>query len=114
MSPGRPVNPLLLVQALVVVVALAVAWTVPARAQDYIIEKDFQHVSFGSSIKLAHDATGHYLHSHDIAYGSGSGQQSVTAFPKSDDPNSLFTVLGGFVRGPDGQEAPANMSTMRG
>ncbi|KAF9161552.1 Stromal cell-derived factor 2-like protein 1 [Actinomortierella ambigua] len=34
------------------------------------------------------------LHSHTVTYGSGSGQQSVTAFPEADDPNSLWTVMG--------------------
>jgi dolichyl-phosphate-mannose--protein O-mannosyl transferase len=34
------------------------------------------------------------LHSHEIPYGSGSGQQSVTGYPENDDTNSYFTVLG--------------------
>lgn len=35
-------------------------------------------VSCGSVIKLKHKESGHHLHSHQIAWGSGSGQQSVT------------------------------------
>ncbi|KAF9974855.1 Stromal cell-derived factor 2-like protein 1 [Actinomortierella ambigua] len=34
------------------------------------------------------------LHSHAVTYGSGSGQQSVTAYPGGDDPNSLWIVMG--------------------
>ena len=35
-------------------------------------------VTFGSLIKLVHEGSKAKLHSHEIAYGSGSGQQSVT------------------------------------
>ena len=35
-------------------------------------------VSCGSVIKLKHKESGHHLHSHQISWGSGSGQQSVT------------------------------------
>ena len=36
------------------------------------------------------------LHSHDVKWGGGSGQQSVTAVSSPDDPNSLWVVKGGF------------------
>ena len=36
------------------------------------------------------------LHSHEIPYGTGSGQQSVTGYPENDDTNSYFTVVGAF------------------
>lgn len=49
-------------------------------------------VTYGSTIKLEHVATGHRLHSHDISYGSGSGQQSVTGFPDTGDSNSFWVV----------------------
>jgi len=49
-------------------------------------------VTCGSVVKLQHALTKHYLHSHEVAYGSGSGQQSVTAFPDSDDANSYWTI----------------------
>jgi len=50
-------------------------------------------VTCGSAIKLQHAQTKYRLHSHEIAYGSGSGQQSVTGFPDGDDVNSLWTIL---------------------
>jgi dolichyl-phosphate-mannose--protein O-mannosyl transferase len=46
-------------------------------------------VSCGSVIKLKHKETGHHLHSHAIAWGSGSGQQSVTGHGSN---NGLFFV----------------------
>jgi hypothetical protein len=39
------------------------------RSQDHL------KVTCGSAIKLTHTQTGYKLHSHDIKYGSGSGQQ---------------------------------------
>ncbi len=51
-------------------------------------------VTCGSTIKLAHVPTKFRLHSHEVAYSRGSQQQSVTAFPTSDDGNSLWLVLG--------------------
>ncbi|KAI3686347.1 hypothetical protein L1987_80022 [Smallanthus sonchifolius] len=38
-------------------------------------------ITYGSVIKLMHEKTKFRLHSHDVPYGSGSGQQSVTGFP---------------------------------
>ncbi|CAL9054077.1 unnamed protein product [Musa banksii] len=32
------------------------------------------------------------LHSHDVPYGSGSGQQSVTGSPDADDSNSCWVI----------------------
>ncbi|KAJ0401825.1 hypothetical protein P43SY_006380 [Pythium insidiosum] len=52
----------------------------------------FEHVTCGSSIKLVHEPSRHRLHSHEIAYGSGSGQQSVTAHGARNDPNSYWLV----------------------
>lgn len=49
-------------------------------------------------IKLKHAATGYDLHSHEISYGSGSGQQSVTGFKDTSDANSLWVVRGAQVR----------------
>ncbi|KAJ6745363.1 MIR MOTIF GLYCOSYLTRANSFERASE 39-LIKE PROTEIN-RELATED [Salix koriyanagi] len=37
-----------------------------------------------------HEKTKYRLHSHDVPYGSGSGQQSVTGFPNVDDANSYW------------------------
>lgn len=51
-----------------------------------------KYVTCGSVIKLEHLQTKHRLHSHEVTYGSGSGQQSVTGFPEFDDPNSLWQI----------------------
>lgn len=51
-------------------------------------------VTCGSLIKLKHVVTKFRLHSHEIPYGQGSRQQSVTAFPKPDDANSYWIVRG--------------------
>jgi len=58
------------------------------------IQENLSKVTCGSVIKLTHTASGHKLHSHNIPYGSGSGQQSVTGFPEPDDTNSLWIVRG--------------------
>jgi dolichyl-phosphate-mannose--protein O-mannosyl transferase len=34
------------------------------------------------------------LHSHDIKYGTGSGQQSVTAIEAKEDGNSYWLIKG--------------------
>lgn len=52
-----------------------------------------------------HAPTGLKLHSHPVAYGSGSGQQSVTAVPLASDPGSLWTVWGSS-KAPCEQGAP--------
>ncbi|XP_074591851.1 stromal cell-derived factor 2-like protein [Curcuma longa] len=49
-------------------------------------------ITYGSVIKLMHEKTKFRLHSHDVPYGSGSGQQSVTGFPNVDDSNSYWVV----------------------
>ncbi|WOH09936.1 hypothetical protein DCAR_0729397 [Daucus carota subsp. sativus] len=49
-------------------------------------------ITYGSVIKLMHEKTRFRLHSHEVPYGSGSGQQSVTGFPNVDDANSYWTV----------------------
>ncbi|KAF9435536.1 Stromal cell-derived factor 2-like protein 1 [Entomortierella beljakovae] len=57
------------------------------------IDEEYQKVTCGSSIKLTHDKSQFKLHSHQIPYGSGSGQQSITAVPQKDDTNSLWLVM---------------------
>lgn len=49
-------------------------------------------ITYGSVIKIMHERTKYRLHSHDVPYGSGSGQQSVTGFPNVDDSNSYWIV----------------------
>eukprot|EP00188_Purpureofilum_apyrenoidigerum_P003866 Plantae.Rhodophyta-Purpureofilum_apyrenoidigerum.ctg4163.p2 GENE.Plantae.Rhodophyta-Purpureofilum_apyrenoidigerum.ctg4163~~Plantae.Rhodophyta-Purpureofilum_apyrenoidigerum.ctg4163.p2 ORF type:complete len:236 (-),score=36.36 Plantae.Rhodophyta-Purpureofilum_apyrenoidigerum.ctg4163:913-1572(-) len=53
---------------------------------------DVEVVSYGSAVKLQHVQTAYRLHSHDLKYGQGSGQQSVTGLPFAHDPNSLWLV----------------------
>jgi dolichyl-phosphate-mannose--protein O-mannosyl transferase len=45
-----------------------------------------------STIRLRNERLGFYLHSSELNYGSGSGQQIVTAFEGDSDYNSLWTV----------------------
>ena len=50
---------------------------------------------------MAHEPTGFRLHSHEVRYGSGSGQQSVTSVSSGADPNSYFLIkaeFGGFKK----------------
>ncbi|KAG8046908.1 hypothetical protein GUJ93_ZPchr0008g12724 [Zizania palustris] len=62
-------------------------------AQSYAADPDnVVEITYGSVIKLMHERTKFRLHSHDVPYGSGSGQQSVTSFPNVDDANSYWIV----------------------
>ncbi|MBA0719568.1 hypothetical protein Golax_007233, partial [Gossypium laxum] len=49
-------------------------------------------VTYGTVLKLMHEKTKIRLHSHEVPYGSGSGQQSVTGFPNVDDSNSYWVL----------------------
>ncbi|XP_017491211.1 PREDICTED: stromal cell-derived factor 2-like [Rhagoletis zephyria] len=49
-------------------------------------------VTCGSLLKLMNANSGVRLHSHDVKYGSGSGQQSVTGTDKQEDINSYWQV----------------------
>ncbi|THG12004.1 hypothetical protein TEA_011510 [Camellia sinensis var. sinensis] len=49
-------------------------------------------ITYGTVLKLMHEKTKVRLHSHEVPYGSGSGQQSVTGFPVVDDSNSYWIV----------------------
>jgi len=57
-----------------------------------VVECEDFAVTCGSAIKLKHKETGHHLHSHQIAWGSGSGQQSVTAHGSSNEQGSMWLV----------------------
>eukprot|EP01123_Difflugia_compressa_P011993 TRINITY_DN4989_c0_g1_i1.p1 TRINITY_DN4989_c0_g1~~TRINITY_DN4989_c0_g1_i1.p1 ORF type:complete len:217 (-),score=46.03 TRINITY_DN4989_c0_g1_i1:27-677(-) len=62
-----------------------------------VIESDEHlYVTCGSVIKLRSVASGFRLHSHQVTYGTGSGQQSVTGYSGSDDNNSFWVVKGPF------------------
>ena len=53
-----------------------------------------QHVTCGSVIKLQNAYHRVRLHSHDVKYGSGSGQQSVTGTDQKEDVNSHWAIRG--------------------
>ncbi|GMH07058.1 hypothetical protein Nepgr_008898 [Nepenthes gracilis] len=49
-------------------------------------------ITYGTVLKLMHEKTKFRLHSHEVPYGSGSGQQSVTGFPDVEDSNSYWII----------------------
>lgn len=51
-----------------------------------------QFVTCGSIVKLLNSDYGSRLHSHDVKYGSGSGQQSVTGVENQEDVNSHWSI----------------------
>lgn len=51
-------------------------------------------VTCGSVLKLVNKAYTIRLHSHEVTYGSGSGQQSVTGFRGETDSNSYWWLKG--------------------
>lgn len=51
-----------------------------------------EYVTCGTILKLINPDLRLRLHSHDVKYGSGSGQQSVTGVDESDDHNSHWAV----------------------
>ncbi|KAL9656611.1 hypothetical protein ABK040_002884 [Willaertia magna] len=53
-------------------------------------------VTCGSIIKLKHNNLKCRLHSHQVKYGTGSGQQSVTCYPEEGDENSYWVVKGSY------------------
>ncbi|XP_038619281.1 stromal cell-derived factor 2-like protein 1 [Tachyglossus aculeatus] len=57
-------------------------------------QADAKAVTCGSVLKLLNTRHGVRLHSHDVKYGSGSGQQSVTGVEVSDDANSYWRIRG--------------------
>jgi len=61
-------------------------------------DEDYSVVTYGSAIKLQHKSSGVRLHSHQINWGSGSGQQSVTGFKGADDANSLWQLKEAFTK----------------
>ncbi|KXJ23447.1 stromal cell-derived factor 2 isoform X2 [Exaiptasia diaphana] len=55
---------------------------------------DFKYVTCGSVVKLLNVQHNVRLHSHEVKYGSGSGQQSVTGVDVPDDGNSYWVIKG--------------------
>jgi dolichyl-phosphate-mannose--protein O-mannosyl transferase len=76
----------------IVVVVVVVLCALSLIPQVYSSSSDKSPVTCGSAIKLKHKETGNNLHSHQIAWGSGSGQQSVTTTGTLSDPGSLWIV----------------------
>ena len=72
-------------------IALALALTL-----FYGVLADIDLITCGSVLKLQNVQEKVRLHSHDVKYGSGSGQQSVTGMPNSYDLNSHWQILGGM------------------
>jgi len=68
------------------------------QAEDSDAEEDLSGVTCGSVIKMRHVSSNHRLHSHQVTYGSGSGQQSVTGLNAVDDPNSYWIVRAPFQK----------------
>jgi len=59
---------------------------------NYIQARGTQHVTCGSVLKLMNIDYNVRLHSHEVKYGSGSGQQSVTGTNAKEDGNSYWLV----------------------
>ncbi|MED6281852.1 Stromal cell-derived factor 2-like protein 1 [Characodon lateralis] len=57
-------------------------------------ESELNYVTCGSLIKLLNTRHNVRLHSHDVKYGSGSGQQSVTGVESAEDANSYWQIRG--------------------
>jgi dolichyl-phosphate-mannose--protein O-mannosyl transferase len=57
-------------------------------------DDDYNLITCGSVFKLSNSVNDFRLHSHDVKYGSGSGQQSVTGTPTREDVNSYWAVKG--------------------
>nr|XP_050044151.1 stromal cell-derived factor 2-like [Dermacentor andersoni] len=57
----------------------------------------YRYVTCGSLVKLLNRRWDVRLHSHEVRYSGGSGQQSVTATEKPDDINSHWMVKGQSV-----------------
>lgn len=58
------------------------------------IGRSTQYVTCGSVLKLMNVGYKVRLHSHDLKYGTGSGQQSVTGTDVQEDVNSHWVVKG--------------------
>uniref|UniRef100_H2YW58 MIR domain-containing protein n=1 Tax=Ciona savignyi TaxID=51511 RepID=H2YW58_CIOSA len=53
---------------------------------------EYDYVTSGSVTKLMNKVYNVRLHSHDVKYGSGSGQQSVTGMSSQNDANSYWQI----------------------
>eukprot|EP01134_Creolimax_fragrantissima_P006077 CFRG6077T1 len=81
--------------ALKYVVSAATLYLVSSSNAVVLTAKEgFEGVTCGSAVKLMNVQAKVYLHSHEVSYGTGSKQQSVTAVQQRDDMNSLWVVRG--------------------
>lgn len=82
---------------LILIVGLSIfASYVSAHDHDEDDGEEYSYVTCGSSFRLKHDQSGYYVHSGGINWGSGSGQQAVTAFKGDSDSNSIWSVTQGL------------------
>jgi len=65
-------------------------------------DSNFDYVTYGSVVKLEHQATKYRLHSHSINWGSGSGQQSVTALEHPGDAGGYWRITEAYGGKPYG------------
>lgn len=78
---------------------LAIVSSALAASDTPELEHGYERVTCGSIIKLTNLDSGHKLHSHNIAYASGSGQQSVTGLASGVDANSFWKIEASHGRG---------------
>jgi len=78
-----------------VLVFLAILVVLSITITQAALPTDKGPVTCGSVVKLIHVESGKNLHSHQIAWGSGSGQQSVTATGTSSDKGSMWILKEG-------------------
>lgn len=74
------------------VLILCIFVTTLSFCVSHVLGKSYEYVTCGSALKLLNTGHNVRLHSHDVKYGSGSGQQSVTAVESADDHNSYWRV----------------------
>jgi len=79
---------------------LQVAALLSAFSVTFVEARGLQHVTCGSVIKLVNTYYDIRLHSHDVKYGSGSGQQSVTGVETKTDVNSHWAIMGKSPKSP--------------
>jgi hypothetical protein len=60
--------------------------------EDIALEVEQKQIYYGSAVRFRHIRSGFHLHSHDLRYGTGSGQQSVTGMRADNDYNSLWQI----------------------
>ena len=69
-----------------------------ASSATIVLSAGIQSVTCGSVLKLINPHYNVRLHSHDVKYGSGSAQQSVTGVTQADDINSYWVLKGAFSK----------------